>query len=59
MQQELDWVRRALADRMPSKVAKATGLHVNTITGIRDGRIPDPRISTLNKLALYLVGQGE
>jgi len=56
---ELDWIRGALSDRMPSKVAKATGLHVNTITGIRDGRIKDPRISTLNKLAVYLVGQGE
>jgi hypothetical protein len=59
MKQELDWVRKALADRMPSRVAKATGLHVNTITGIRDGHIKDPRISTLNKLAVYLVGQGE
>ena len=59
MQQELDWVRKALSDRMPSRVAKATGLHDNTIAGIRDGRIPDPRISTLNKLALYLTEQGE
>ena len=56
---ELDWVRKALADRMPSRVAKATGLHVNTITGIRDNRISDPRVSTLNKLAVYLVGEGE
>lgn len=59
MQQELEWVRKALADRMPSRVARATGLHVNTIAGIRDGRISDPRISTLNKLAQYLMEQGE
>lgn len=59
MQQELEWVRKALADRMLSRVAKATGLHANTIAAIRDGRISDPRISTLNKLAQYLMEQGE
>lgn len=56
---ELEWIRQALADRMPSRVSEKTGLHVNTISGIRDGRIKDPRISTLNKLAVYLAGDGE
>ena len=56
---ELDWIRKALADRMPSKVAKATGLHVNTIIAIRDGGNKNPTLSTLNSLASYLMAQGE
>lgn len=50
----LIWIRKSLADIMPSKVASATGLHVNTITGIRDGKITDPKLSTVEALARYI-----
>lgn len=56
---ELEWIRQALTDRMPSKVSAATGLHVNTIVAIRDGANKNPTLKTLNALAQYLVGQGE
>lgn len=50
----LEWIKKSLADIMPSKVAAATGLHVNTIAGIRDGRITDPKLSTVQALSAYL-----
>jgi transcriptional regulator with XRE-family HTH domain len=54
---ELEWIRSSLADRMPAKVARATGLHVNTIARIRDGKETNPKLETLNRLALYLRGR--
>lgn len=51
---ELEWIRQALADRRPSVVAEKTGLHVNTITAIRDGKNTNPTLATLNALAEYL-----
>ncbi len=56
---EIEWIRRALLDRRPSIVAERTGLHVNTITRIRDGKEDNPKIRTLNLLAIYLLGEGE
>lgn len=51
---ELEWIRGALADRRLDKVSEATGLHPNTIAMIRDGKQQNPKIETLNTLALYL-----
>jgi transcriptional regulator with XRE-family HTH domain len=59
MTKELDWVRQALHDRMPSRVAEKTGLSVATVTAIKNGRNTNPTIGTLNALVAYLVGDGE
>lgn len=56
---ELGWIRGALHDRRPKIVAEKTGLHVNTVTDIRDGKNENPKLATLNKLAAYLKGDGE
>ena len=56
---EIEWIRKALLDRRPKIVSEGTGLHVNTITRIRDGKEENPKIDTLNRLAGYLIGQGE
>jgi transcriptional regulator with XRE-family HTH domain len=54
---ELEWIRGALADRRLAKVSEATGLHPNTIARIRDGKENNPKLATLNRLAVYLNGQ--
>jgi hypothetical protein len=56
---EIAWIREGLLDRRPKVVAEITGLHVNTITRIRDGKEGNPKIDTLNRLARYLIGEGE
>lgn len=56
---EIEWIRSALLDRRPKIVAERTGLHVNTIIRIRDGKEENPKIDTLNRLAGYLIGEGE
>ena len=56
---EIQWIRACLLDRRPKIVAERTGLHVNTITRIRDGKEANPKIDTLNRLACYLTGEGE
>jgi transcriptional regulator with XRE-family HTH domain len=56
---ELDWIKAGLSDRRPKIVAEKTGLHVNTIINIRDGRETNPKLETLNRLAAYLKGNGE
>lgn len=56
---ELEWIRQALYDRMPSKVAERTGLSVNTIVAIRTGKNTNPKLATLELLAAYLKGDGE
>lgn len=55
---ELEWIRQGLADRRISVVAKATGLSDPTIRAIRAGR-GNPTIATLDKIAAYLIGDGE
>lgn len=59
MSSELDWVRQALHDRMPSRVSEKTGISPATIIAIKNGRNNNPTIRTLNKLAAYLRGEGE
>lgn len=56
---ELEWIRKGLTDRMPSRVAAKTGISRETIRAIRDGRETNPKLSTLTKLADYLVSMGE
>lgn len=52
----LDQIRDALQDRMPSKVADATGLHYNTIRDVRDNPQANPSYETVRKLSDYLTG---
>lgn len=56
---ELEWIRHGLMDRRPGIVAERTGLHINTIIKIRDGKETNPKLETLNRLACYLKGHGE
>lgn len=56
---DFEWIRSALHDRRPGIVAEKTGLHVNTVTDIRDGKNTNPKLDTLNRLAEYLKGEGQ
>lgn len=51
---ELSEIKSALKDRRLCVIAKETGLHVNTIASIRDGKNTNPTLETLQKLADYL-----
>lgn len=53
----LEQIRAALQDRMPAKVARATGLHYNTIRDVRNNPGANPSHSTLRALSDYLEGQ--
>lgn len=46
----------ALKDRRIPLLAKATGLHPNTIYAIRDGRVTRPAHKTVKALSDYLTG---
>lgn len=54
---KLERIRQALADRMPSKVAEATGLHYNTIREVRDNPNANPTYKVLVALSDYLEGR--
>lgn len=49
----LEEIKHELFDRRPSIVAAATGIHINTITAIRDGINDNPQHKTLKKLSDY------
>jgi hypothetical protein len=49
-------VREALKDRVHSKVAEATGLHVNTVRNIANNSNQKFSLSTIEKLEKYLFG---
>ena len=49
----LEQIRNALSDRMPAKVAEATGLHYNTIREIRDNPGANPTYKVLISLSDY------
>lgn len=53
----LEQIRKALSDRMPSKVAEATGLHYNTIREVRDNPSANPTYKVLVALSDYLEGR--
>jgi len=50
----LEQIRERLKDRRPSLVAKSTGLHINTITAIRDNPEANPTYKVMHALSLYL-----
>ena len=49
----LEQIRQALSDRMPIKVAEATGLHYNTIRQVRDNPDANPTHKVLQALSDY------
>lgn len=53
----LEQIRQALSDRMPGKVAEATGLHYNTIREVRDNPQANPTYKVLLALSDYLEGR--
>ena len=50
----IDDIRALLHDRKLEVVAKATGLHRNTLSLIRSGEAGNPNARTLKKLSDYL-----
>ena len=50
----LEQIRKALSDRMPAKIAEATGLHYNTIREVRDNPEANPTYKVLKALSDYL-----
>ena len=50
-------IRIALADRNVSRVSRACGVHENTIRSIRAGENKNPKIGTVQALAKYLFGK--
>lgn len=50
----LEQIRHELQDRQATAVARATGLHFNTIRRIRDGEVRQPNPETRNAIASYL-----
>jgi hypothetical protein len=50
----LEQIRDALSDRMPSKVAEATGIHYNTIRQMRDNPNANPTHKVMLALSNYL-----
>ena len=53
----LEQIRKALSDRMPAKVAEATGLHYNTIRDVRDNPRANPTYKVLKALSDYLTNR--
>jgi len=50
----LEQIRASLRDRKPGVVAKATGLHYNTIRKIRDRKDHNPSYKAVVALSEYL-----
>ena len=53
----LDQIREALDDRILYVVAERTGIHRNTISAIKSGKIENPTYYVLKKISDYLSGQ--
>ena len=54
----IEQIQAALRDRRISAISLATGVHRNTITGIRDkGPEANPTYGVLKSLSDYLLGQ--
>ncbi len=53
----LEQIQEALKDRRPSMVADATGLHLNTVIGVRDNQNANPTYKVLKALSDYLTGK--
>lgn len=52
----LKCIKYALRDRRPGMVAKATGLHLNTVRDVRDNPNANPTYKVLKALSDYLKG---
>lgn len=52
----IEAIQRALQDRRIDKVARATGLHYNTIRDIRDSGKANPTLRVMTALSNYLEG---
>jgi hypothetical protein len=50
----IDKMKRLLADRRLDIVSEATGVHVNTIARIRDGKTDNPSHKSFEALRRYL-----
>ena len=50
----LEEIRHALEDRVPTKVAEATGVHYNTIRQIRSNPEANPTHKVMQKISDYL-----
>lgn len=50
----LEQIREALSDRMPGKVAEATGIHYNTVRQMRDNPNANPTHKVMLALSNYL-----
>lgn len=51
---DLDEIRAKLADRRLDVVSDATGLHRNTVSDIRSGKIINPSYAAVKALSDYL-----
>lgn len=54
---QVDRIRDALKDRVHSKVAEATGLHVNTVRNMANNNGQRFSLVTIEKLEKYLFGE--
>jgi hypothetical protein len=52
----IEAIRLALRDRRLSMISEATGLHYNTIRGVRDNEAANPSYRVLKALSDYLEG---
>ena len=52
----LEKIKKALADRNLARGAAATKLHENTVRAIAAGKNTNPTLETLNRLNSYLFG---
>ena len=55
--EQVSRVRHALKDRVHSKVAEATGLHVNTVRNVAKNSDQRFSLTTIEKLEAYLFGK--
>lgn len=51
---DIDKIRQLLADRRLDIVSDTTGVHVNTISRIRDGKTKNPSYRAFEALRKYL-----
>jgi len=52
----LEKIKKALADRNLARVAAATQLHENTVRAIASGKNTNPTFETISRLTAYLFG---